>query len=504
MSKDFVTNALLSRAAFYNALLDGHDENRDVDGECGYPESISVADYITMYRRCDVANRVVTIEPDKCWQDYPEIYETDEERMTDFEEAVEDLIDRTDLFSYMERIDVVSGIGRYGVLFIGLDDGREFDTPAPGYTENDKAGGPGTANPLYFRVFDESSARIAEYETDRTNPRYGLPLYYDLDFQDTANSFTDSNAAPVSETLRVHWSRVIHVADVSGTTSEIFGFPRQELVFNRLFDLRKINAASGEAYWKGGFPGYAFEVDPRNGELTDEDRELVKDEIYKWEQGLSRYFAAVGVTMKALQPTLTNPQPFVDNALRMISVAKGYPMNELAASAAAPSDEELKAWQKKISLRRKKFVDKAIIRAIIDRMVQYGALPPTESEEGKPRRYKIRWVPLAEMTETEKAEVGLKRTEALARYATAGAEALVPLQEWLTKFLRLSFEEAEAIVKAERSEFSVVLQELAKGMTGQQNNTPSSIPAVPKPGDQKDPSKTPPNVVQPPAQEGQQ
>jgi hypothetical protein len=94
----------------------------------------------------------------------------------------------------------------------------------------------------------------------------------------------------------------------------------------------------------------------------------------------------------------------------------------------------------------------------------------------------------------------LKRTEALARYATAGAEALIPLPEFLTKFLKLSFEEAEAITKAKRTELSVVLQELAKGMTGQQNNVPSSIPAVPKPGDTKDPSKTPANVVQPPKQ----
>jgi hypothetical protein len=60
----------------------------------------------------------------------------------------------------------------------------------------------------------------------------------------------------------------------------------------------------------------------------------------------------------------------------------------------------------------------------------------------------------------------------------------------------LRFEEAEAIAKAERTEFSPVLKELAAGLSGQQNNTPSSIPAVPKPGNTKDPSKTPKNVVQ--------
>jgi hypothetical protein len=125
-----------------------------------------------------------------------------------------------------------------------------------------------------------------------------------------------------------------------------------------------------------------------------------------------------------------------------------------------------------------------------------GALPPTKTVGGSPRPYIVKWKPLAEMTEAEKAEIGLKRTEALARYTTAGAESAVPLVEWLTKFMGLRFEEAEAISKAKRSEFSPVLQELAKGMSGQENNTPSSIPDVPKPTDTKDPSKTPPNVVQ--------
>jgi hypothetical protein len=494
----FINNALLSRAAFYNNLLDGKNEDRNIDNEAGYPESISIDDYVQMYRRQDIAQRVVTLEPEESWSEYPDVYETDEGRETAFEKAISSFVVETSLHEYLAKVDTVSGIGQYALLFIGLDDGQKFNTPAPGFTEDGPAETPGAAKVLYYRVFDQSSARISEYERDRKNPRYGQPKVYELDFQDTVDSTLDTNATPVTDTLKVHWSRVIHVADTRGTTSEIFGFPRMEPVFNRLFDVRKINVASGEAYWKGGFPGYAFEVDPQNGELSEEDRESIKDEIYKYENGMSRYFAGVGVQVKPLTPTLVSPQPFIDNALRMIAAAKGYPITKLVGNYGGnqtnAQDED--AWRKKIAQRRELFVTPKIIRATINRIQQLGALPPTKSVGGKSRPYIVKWKPLAEMTEAEKAEIGLKRTEALARYTTAGSEAIIPLIDWLTKIMGLRFEEAQAIAEAERTEFSPVLQELAKGLSGQQNNTPSSIPAVPKPIATKDPSKTPTNQVQ--------
>lgn len=495
-----LVNALLSRTAYYNNLFDGSQESRNVDEECGYPDSVSTVDYVQMYRRNDIAQRVVTLEPEESWSEYPEIYETDEETITRFERAVKKFVSKTSLFKYLFKADTICGIGRFGVLFIGLDDGEDFDKPAPGFTEDGMADSPGSAKVLYYRTFDESAVRISEWERDRTNPRYGLPTMYELDFEDQVADDIKTNATPVTETLRVHWSRVIHIADTRLSTSEVFGFPRMEPVFNRLMDLRKINAGAGEMYWKGGFPGYAFEVDPQNGELSDEDRESIKDEIFKWEQGLSRYFAGVGVSMKSLSPQISNPQPFVDNALRMIASAKGYPITKLVGNYGGnqTNAEENEIWLKKIAQRRNLFVTPCIIKATIDRIQQYGALPRTAIEDGEPRPYQVVWKPLAEMTETEKAEIGLKRTEALARYATAGAEAIIPLKEWLTKFMSLSLEEAQAIEGAERTEFSVVLQKLTEGMSGQQNNLPSSIPDMPSPDDTKDPSKTPPNLVQPP------
>jgi hypothetical protein len=103
------------------------------------------------------------------------------------------------------------------------------------------------------------------------------------------------------------------------------------------------------------------------------------------------------------------------------------------------------------------------------------------------------------LTEVERAQVGKDLTEALARYSTGGCEALIPLPEFLGKFLGFSLQQVEAIVKASPTELSVVLQQLAAGMeAGSTGTTGGNVPtSIPKMANTKDPTKTPVNKVQP-------
>lgn len=491
-----LVNAFISRSALNAQLLDGKYGTRDIDSECGYPEALGPSEYVQMYERNDIAARVVDIEPAECWKQYPEIYETEEERETPFEKAVDKVIRKTNLYSYLARVDRISGIGRYGILFLGFDDGQEFDKPVPGFTVDGEADSVGNANILYYRIFEESQVIINEYENDTANPRFGLPKYYSLTFAEYVGDLQDGSTVPSAKVLKVHWSRCIHIAD-NLVTSELFGTPRMKNVFNRLFDLRKINGGSAEMFWKGGFPGYSFEVDPKAGEFSTEEREALKAETKAYSEGLQRYLTTVGVSVKSLSPQISNPTPFVDNILRTIAITKGIPQQVFVGSVQGKTDavQDLTTWAEKVALRRNMYCSPHIIRPTIDRLIQAGALPKPTEDEGE---YTIKWIPLATLTETEKAQVGKDLTEALARYSTAGGEALVPLPEFLSKFLKFSFQEVEAIMKAPHTELSVVIQELnaglAGGNTGAANgNMPTSIPNMAK---AKDPGKTPQNVVQ--------
>lgn len=489
---DLVTN-LFDRALAGVPIMDGENLERDLDAMCGYPETITNANYVTMYRRHEIASRIVNIEPDECWKDFPNIWETEEERETEFEKAVDRLNAKTNLFSYLHRADRVSGIGRFGVFFLGFDDGQDFDTPAPGFDETGPAPERGEAEILYYRVFGEGSVSIMEFEDDRLNPRYGQPRFYTLTFQEHPSS-TETTA----QNHRVHWSRVIHLAD-NRIESEIFGAPRMEAVYNRLLDLRKVTGGSAEMFWKGGFPGLSFEVDPKHGDFTEEERKALREEVKEYAEGLQRYLTTVGVSVKSLLPQVVDPTNHTRNLLMLIAMNKAIPMQTFMGSQQGQLDspQDTITWRERIALRKERYITPYIIRPVIDRLIQAGVLPEPSPQEDQPLPYMVRWEPMAPLSIIEQAEVAAKMSEGLARYATSGAEALIPLPEYLGKVMGFSAQMTQAIMAAEKTEFSPVLAELRAVLSGSANgNIPSSIPKIQKPNQSKDPSKTPTNTQQ--------
>jgi hypothetical protein len=485
-----ITN-LYDRALAGIPVKDGRDGTRDIDRECGHPEDITTADYMRMYRRGDVAKRVVNLEPDECWKDYPSIYETEEERETPFEKAVDKLIVKTKLYSYLHRLDRISGIGRYAVMFIGLDDGEDFDKPAPGFTDEGEAPTPGTAKILYYRIFGEQSASIESFEDDKTNPRYGQPKYYTLSFEDVV----DGNQSTLTRG-KVHWSRVIHVAD-NLIESELLGAPRMEDVYNRLLDLRKVGGGSAEMFWKGGFPGLSFEVDPKQGEFDADARAELRDDVRAYAEGLQRYITMVGVTVKSLAPQISDPTNCTNNLLMLIAITKGIPQQSFKGSQQGQLDspQDTITWRERIMLRKERHVTPNIIRQVIDRVIQYGTLPKPTEQIDQPLTYIVRWQPMAALSEAERAQVAKDLTEALARYATSGGEAIVSRAEWLGKFCGFTAQQVTAIENSPSEELSLVFQEV--GMSGSAGgNKPSSVPKMRKGSQKKDPSKTPVNVQQ--------
>ena len=103
------------------------------------------------------------------------------------------MINQVQLWHYLTRLDRMAGIGRYGILLIGVAGGS--DLAAPIEKGSLKPGGI-----IYLKPFSEGSATINAYETEKANERYGLPTFYDV--------LTIAGQPKV----RVHWSRVLHVA----------------------------------------------------------------------------------------------------------------------------------------------------------------------------------------------------------------------------------------------------------------------------------------------------
>lgn len=174
----------LVRSDLLKHILDGRLD-RDLDLEAGYPASISTDQYRAMYEREGIAARVVACMPEETWQLDPEIYETEDPNETEFEAAWKDLVYRHNIYHYLHRVDELSGIGEFGLLLLGLDDGEDLSKRVDGVNEDGTMGegGGGERKLIFLRVYDQSVVTIKARQTDMKSPRYSLPTLYTVELQ---------------------------------------------------------------------------------------------------------------------------------------------------------------------------------------------------------------------------------------------------------------------------------------------------------------------------------
>lgn len=147
----FVENLSGIRDAFWNRLLNQGSscDLRELWQACGYGDidHINPQWYRTLYDTFSVANRICRLLPAETWQAPPSVYEDeDADSVTEFEEAWDNLpkglasggqtwhLDEngSSIWSYLEDLDVLSGIGSFGVMLLGLDDGKNLQDPVDG------------------------------------------------------------------------------------------------------------------------------------------------------------------------------------------------------------------------------------------------------------------------------------------------------------------------------------------------------------------------------------
>ncbi len=178
-----VKNAIESRYTFLRNWL--NQNTSDIDTECNYPTEVTTEDYKRAYKRGDVAARIVEIYPQETWKESPDVYEVEENEETEFETEWLRLAAAHNFNGVLARADILSGIGRFGIILIGINDGKELSQAVAGIDEK------GVATPTseereitYLRTFDESVVTVKELVMDLKNPRYGQPKMYALKFQD--------------------------------------------------------------------------------------------------------------------------------------------------------------------------------------------------------------------------------------------------------------------------------------------------------------------------------
>lgn len=441
MMNGVVTNALsMSRAALAQR---GTDPRRDVYKECGYPSTrdLSPQEYQDLYDREPVANRVCEVMPKESWQVQPMIYElADADEPTEFE-AAWDRLGKTlrgeqswykdeqgsPVFEALLRADIQSGIGSFGVLLLGLDDGAPLGMPVGGgaMVNNAWSGGPmehpvlvenyvdpktkapPTAEQLlgtdaqyvgvrfgpdsppkrkknlkltFLRTFPESLVQIVQFEANLNSPRFGMPVRYAIQLNDPRDNH-GGIGLPMA-TVYVHWSRVIHFADNLGS-SEVFGVPRMRPVLNPVLDIQKVRGGSAEMYWLGAFPGLHLSTHPQLGGDVIIDQSAVRDTLEQWQNGLQRYGVWSGMAPQMLAPTVVDPTSQIQAQIESICIQLGIPIRVFKGSERGElaSSQDDNAWNDRIKLRQNNYTTPRVLVPFVDRLIALGVLPePTETD----------------------------------------------------------------------------------------------------------------------------
>lgn len=408
---------LLGRERFMARLGMQYGSKRDIYAVAGYPKSLTFDDYWALYERGDVAGRIVDMMPQTTWREAPEVVDPQEDGSqddTDFTTAFKALAKRLRVWNILERADRLCGVGRYSVILIGVrGDAEDADL------KNELPTVKSPDDVLYFQVYHEGAASIVEFETNTKDPRFGLPKTYQIDFSVSAPTST-AGKDQKGIALQVHHSRIIHVAE-DKLVDNVYGRPRLKRVYNRLMDIEKIAASTGESFWQ--LASRILSASTQNGAVLEgPDEKKLREDLEEIVHDLRRVFVGQNMDLKWLESQPPDPSQAVDVLLSLIAGATGYPKRILFGSETGEraSEQDQKHWFGIVRERQTHFAEPEILRALVDRLISCGALPEPDSEDG----YEVVWPELYQMTEDEQAAANLKRAQIASGLTPVGGDPM--------------------------------------------------------------------------------
>ena len=431
-----VNNAMFNRLALSQATGVTFGGKRDMYDVLGYDKNPKISNYLAKYMRQDIAQRIINAYPDAIWTTSPTVQEDgDKQDKTEFEKAFDDLAKRTKLFHYLNRLDKLAGLGHYAVLLIGVRDGKDLSEPLESLNSADDV--------IYLMAFSEENATIQSYENDTSNERYGLPLTYKLT---TGGYNGDKSTTMSSQTLNVHYSRVLHIAE-GMLENDVFGIPRLQPILNRLDDLEKVVGGSAEIFWINGRGGLNLNADK---DTDIKNPEKLQEHAEEYTHQLTRILKTKGIDVRTLELGIHNPDKHVSVLLDLIAGATGIPKRILVGSERGElaSSQDENNWLSRVEERRDNYCEALVLRPFIDRLIDLGALPKVD-------KYDVVWADMVSLSDKDKADIALKKSQALGTYVNSqGSDLVIPVEQFVKEVLNMEYREDDIddMLGSERSE----------------------------------------------------
>lgn len=371
---------LVERLGFARAFGLTFAGKRRLFEACGYQDDLTPADYRWRYDRNEIAGTVIDTMPENTWRGGGQLVDDkDPEVTTAFEAAFLALNDRLKIWPTLEKADTLSGLGEFSVVLIGAP--GDLGTPL------ERVSGPDAI--VFLKAVGPEHVSPETYVQTATDPRFGQIEFYKVKVRTTGSSFTDK---------RVHWSRVIHVAE--GTLDdEVNGRPKLKRIWNRLDDLEKVVGGGSEAFFQRVHGVKQVDVDPEV-ELTADDEKALSDELDEVEHGLRRWARTRGVKINDLGAQASMFDKNVESLITLISAGSRIPHRILTGSERGElaSSQDKTNFDERVRDRRLKFAGPRVVRQLADRFIQLNVLPTPQNG-----MYEVEWPQVEDRTDEEGA-----------------------------------------------------------------------------------------------------
>jgi hypothetical protein len=370
---------------------------RDLYYTFGWATTIGHTDFVNKYVRQDIVKRIINAPVNALWSDPPKIEGDDA-----FNTAWSELLETVPLFHEVQRADILAGLGRFSILLVGLDDGRDVIYPVT-RKEGRKV--------IYLQPYAEGSVTVSKWDTDPSSKRFGMPTEYEISpgtFLTRVNTET-SPTATVAErsSFKAHWTRVLHIAE-GALESKVYGHSRLESIYNILDDIMKVTGGSAETYWLAANRGLHVDVD-KEAELSEEDADNLSDEVDEYANELRRVIRTRGVTIKNLGSDVADPRGTFDVQLSLLAANTGIPKRVLMGSEAGQlaSQQDRANWAIQVEMRISSHGQPTVLIPLIRLLIDVGVLPI-------PKTLSITWPDAFKMNPLERAQTSAQMARSAA------------------------------------------------------------------------------------------
>lgn len=377
----------------------------------GYTRNPTFLEAMTKYTRQDIAGRVIDAPAVALWTNPPQITSN----LPEWDQIWQDIIIQLALFEKIERLDKLSGIGKYSVLLIGYNDGQPLDKPV-----NAAVVKSAQKKILYLQPYSCQSAEIVKYVDNNQSEHYMKPEIYKIDPKNEIDLLGQpkkqgmgASAAGLSS-FNVHYSRILHVCE-NPLENEVFGSPRIERVYNLLDDLLKVVGGTAETFWLAGNRGLHIDVD-KDITFGPGDEAGLAAEVDEYTHNLRRIIRTRGVKVNSLGADVTDPRGAFEVLISMLSGATGIPRRILTGSEAGQlaSEQDRANWADRQEERRADFGNPRIMIPLLKAFTVNGVLPAPDSIQ-----ITVNWPSAFKMSPLESAQTSAQHARSATNFASA-------------------------------------------------------------------------------------